>query len=174
MSHESRLGSVCPVPLRRIRAWLKTASRGLRACNHAHVVKTSPYRRTVRSARPVRVALVDRHDLSRRGLRLLLDQEPDIEIVGDVADGRTAVGIVAKHRPDVVVLDPCVPPWDLAETRRRIKSLRPATRIVLMSDQGEYASARLAGWGVDAHVAKDGSVQAVAWAIRLAAQRVAA
>jgi len=53
----------------------------------------------------IRILLADDHTIIRSGLRLLLDQQPDFKVVAEPSDGREAVELAAKHRPDVAVLD---------------------------------------------------------------------
>jgi DNA-binding NarL/FixJ family response regulator len=68
----------------------------------------------------IRVLLVDDQALVRTGFRMILQDEPEIEVVGEAADGRAAVEAVARDRPDVVVMDIRMPVMDGVEATRRI------------------------------------------------------
>ena len=70
----------------------------------------------------IRVLLVDDERLVRAGLRMILSAEPDLEVVGEAADGREAIAAVDRHRPDVVLMDIRMPVVDGLEATRRILS----------------------------------------------------
>ena len=67
----------------------------------------------------IRVVLVDDHHLVRKGFQALLSQEPDIEVVGEAADGREAVQLVEQTQPDVLVTDLAMPGLSGQEAIRR-------------------------------------------------------
>jgi len=81
----------------------------------------------------VRVAIIDDHTIMREGLRALLSQEADIEVVGEAADGRRGVQLVEDLRPDVVVMDVGMPDLNGIEATRRIKSRAPSVKVVVLS-----------------------------------------
>ena len=69
---------------------------------------------------PIRIVLVDDQELVRTGLAMILDADPDLEVVGEAADGAAAVEIVGRERPDVVLMDVRMPGVDGIEATRRI------------------------------------------------------
>jgi DNA-binding NarL/FixJ family response regulator len=88
-----------------------------------------------------RVLLVDDQALVRRGFRLILENEPDIEVVGEAGDGREAVEATARHRPDVALLDIRMPVVDgLEATRRILADPGNRTRVLILTtfDRDEY------------------------------------
>jgi DNA-binding NarL/FixJ family response regulator len=94
--------------------------------------------------RPVRVLLVDDQELVRRGLRMVLEEEPDLQVVGEAADGDQAVHATATLQPDVVVMDVRMPGTDGVEATRQIAAAGPARVLILTTfDLDEYAFSAL-------------------------------
>lgn len=83
--------------------------------------------------RHLRVLLVDDHKVMRQGLAALLDEEPDIEVVGQAGNGRDAVTLAEQLQPDVIVMDVVMPVLRGDEATRQIKTQRPAARIIGLS-----------------------------------------
>src|SRR5580700_11876565 len=83
--------------------------------------------------KPIRILLADDHTLMRRGLRLLLESQPEFTVVAEAADGRQAVEQAEATNPDVVVLDIAMPNLNGIEAAQRIISQRPGTSIVFLS-----------------------------------------
>jgi DNA-binding NarL/FixJ family response regulator len=81
----------------------------------------------------IRVLLADDHALMRDGLRSLLGDTADIEVIGEVANGRAAIHAVAELTPDVVLMDISMPDMNGVEALRAIRDRHPATRIVMLS-----------------------------------------
>ncbi len=81
----------------------------------------------------VTVFLVDDHSVVRDGLKLLLETQPDIKVVGDAANGRDAVLRLAKLRPDVVIMDIIMPELNGIEATRKVVEICPSTKIVILS-----------------------------------------
>ena len=81
----------------------------------------------------VRVLLVDDHKIMREGLRVLLEREPGVEVVGDAADGRTALDLVKSLSPDVVVMDVGMPDLNGIETTRQVKAVNQHVKVVALS-----------------------------------------
>jgi len=96
----------------------------------------------------IRILLADDHNVMRRGLRMLLESEPDFEVVAEAADGRKAVDLAVEQRPDVVVLDISMPHMSGTEAAKRIDEALPGTAIVMLSmhsDEGYVLRALDAG-----------------------------
>jgi DNA-binding NarL/FixJ family response regulator len=81
----------------------------------------------------IRVLLADDHTLVRAGIRSLLESVPGVEIVGECGDGREALELLAKHRPDVALLDIGMPGLNGLEVAKRAAEDSPRTRVVILS-----------------------------------------
>ena len=93
------------------------------------------------ASRPkLRVILADDHRLVRLGFRRLLDDEPDIEVAAEAADGAMAIDLAARFRPDVIVLDLAMPELDGLQAIHEIVRRTPDTKILVLSmyDEPRY------------------------------------
>ncbi|MBA2470612.1 MAG: response regulator transcription factor [Chloroflexia bacterium] len=81
----------------------------------------------------IATVLVDDHPIVRQGLRTLLEGEDACEIVGEAADGLTAVELIVRLRPDVAVVDVQLPDLNGLEVVRRVRDQAPETRVVVLS-----------------------------------------
>ncbi len=82
---------------------------------------------------PIRVLLVDDHTVVRRGLRLAFDLEPDLQVVGEAANGQEAIAQVALLEPDVVVMDLLMPVLNGVEATRAIRRAHPDVEVVALT-----------------------------------------
>jgi DNA-binding NarL/FixJ family response regulator len=116
---------------------------------------------------PIRVLVVDDHALFRRGLEMVLIQEPDIEVVGEASDGEEAVELVSTLTPDVVLMDIRMPKGSGLDACTAIKDLVPSARIVMLTmsdDEADLYEAIKAG--ASGYLLKEIPVYEVAEAIR--------
>jgi two-component system invasion response regulator UvrY len=81
----------------------------------------------------IRLLIVDDHELVRVGLRQILADYPVIEIVGEAGNGETALRLSREVRPDVVLLDICMPGLSGLETTVRLKQARPSLAVIILS-----------------------------------------
>ncbi|WP_027758436.1 response regulator [Streptomyces sp. Amel2xE9] len=90
--------------------------------------------------RPIRILLADDHALVRRGVRLILDQEPDLEVVAEAGDGAEAIEMARAHEIDLAVLDIAMPRLTGLQATRELASLKPDLRILMltMHDNEQY------------------------------------
>lgn len=86
-----------------------------------------------RTSHIIRILLVDDHAVIRQALRMLLESQPELEVVGDVENGREAVAAVEKLSPDVVLMDVVMPGLNGLEATRQIRRSSPSTRVVMLS-----------------------------------------
>ena len=89
----------------------------------------------------VRVLLADDQPLIRAGFRMLLEEQPDITVIGEAADGAEAIRLTRQLRPDVVLMDVRMPGTDGIEATRRIIAETPESRVLVLTtyDLDEYA-----------------------------------
>ncbi|MBD3286725.1 response regulator [candidate division WOR-3 bacterium] len=115
----------------------------------------------------IRVLLVDDHTVVRKGIRALLEQEKDIEVVGEAEDGLKGVETCLDIEPDVVVLDMAMPLLSGVEAARKIKEKQPEVRILILSmyDDEEYIVDSFKV-GVSGYILKDVVVSDLVSAVR--------
>lgn len=83
--------------------------------------------------KPIRVLIVDDHDLFRAGIRSLLEKAPDVEIVGEAGTGRAALKSVQSEAPDVVLMDILMPELNGLDATARIAARFPKVRVIMLS-----------------------------------------
>ena len=117
------------------------------------------------------VLLVDDHRLVRAGLAALLAGSPDIEVVGQAANGEQAIELTAVLRPDVVLMDLSMPVLDGVSATRRVLAESPGTRVVVLTSFAEAGRVTEAvAAGAVGYLLKDCDPQDVIEAVRAAAR----
>ncbi len=86
---------------------------------------------------PIRVLIADDHALFRRGLEMVLDEEDDIDLVGQASDGTEAVAVAGEALPDVVLMDIRMPKSSGIEACRATKDVAPSAKIVMLTISDE-------------------------------------
>jgi DNA-binding NarL/FixJ family response regulator len=119
----------------------------------------------------IRVAIADDQDLVRGGIRMILETEDDLAVVGEARDGDEAVALVAQEEPDVLLLDVQMPHRDGLSALREVVVAHPATAVLMLTtfDLDEYVYEALRA-GASGFLLKDMPGEEVAGAIRQAAR----
>jgi DNA-binding NarL/FixJ family response regulator len=115
----------------------------------------------------IRILLADDHTILRDGIRALLADEPNMILVGEAEDGRSAVKLACELRPDVVIMDIAMPLLNGLEATRQIKRELPDTEVLILSmhDNEEYIRQVLAA-GAMGYILKDAAARELINAIR--------
>jgi DNA-binding NarL/FixJ family response regulator len=125
---------------------------------------------SVRDTGPLRVLLADDHATVRHGLKLLIDSQPDMKVVAEAGDGRSAVQRAIESRPDVVVMDISMPGMNGLVATRTLKAATPSTAVVTLTRHGDDAYLHeLLRAGVSGYVLKRSAPTELLQAIRAAA-----
>lgn len=118
-----------------------------------------------------RILLADDHGVVRKGLRFLLESEPDFEVVGEAADGRQAVDLAAELEPDVVVMDIAMPRLNGIDATGQIVRRSPKAGVIILSmhSDEEYLVRALSA-GAKGYLLKDSAEADLVRAIRSASE----
>ena len=84
-------------------------------------------------SQPIRVLIVDDHNMVRKGMKVLLDEYEDIQVVAEAANGLKAIELVEQVKPDVVLIDLAMPVMDGIEAIKRIIAIHPNERIIVLT-----------------------------------------
>jgi DNA-binding NarL/FixJ family response regulator len=117
----------------------------------------------------LKVLIADDHGIVRSGVKLLLDRQPDIEVIAEAEDGVDAVAMVVQHRPDVAVLDVSMPRMTGIQATHEIKQHAPDTQVLILSmhDDERYLFEALRA-GAAGYVLKRAADQDLVDAVRAA------
>jgi DNA-binding NarL/FixJ family response regulator len=115
----------------------------------------------------IRIVIADDHELFRRGLRMVLEDEEDIEVVGEAGDGEEVVDLATEAAPDVVVMDVRMPILSGIEATERIKEDLPTTKILMLTISDEeddlYEAIKA---GANGYLLKEISIDEIGNAVR--------
>ena len=118
----------------------------------------------------IRVLLADDHETVRQGLKLLIDSQPDMEVVAEAGDGRAALDAATALQPSVAVLDVSMPEMNGLTATRGLRDTAPSTAIVALTRYGDDAYVReLLGAGALGYVLKQSPSSELVDAIRAVA-----
>ena len=121
---------------------------------------------------PVRILIVDDHSMLRQGLRIFLELDPELQVVGEAADGAEAVRLARQLEPDVVLMDLLMPVMDGLAATAAIRSALPDTQVVALTGMLEDAHVVDAvRAGVSGYLLKDTEADTLCRAIKAAAAR---
>lgn len=117
----------------------------------------------------IKVLLAEDHTIVRKGLRSLLDNETEIQVVGEAEDGQQAIQKTVQMRPDVVVMDITMPVLNGLEATRQIKKLYPQVKVVVLTVHStEEHIFQILRAGASGYVVKQGAVNELIQAIQTA------
>jgi len=124
-------------------------------------------RRMMSAERKIRIVLADDHTVMRNGLKLLLEREPDFQVIGEAADGRAAIQVVESTSPDVVVMDIAMPLLNGIEAAARITASRTKTAVIVLSMHSDESYVlRALKSGVRGYLLKDSAESDLIAAVR--------
>jgi len=115
----------------------------------------------------ISVLIVEDHTMVREGLHMMLEMQPDLDVVGEARDGREALALAISLRPDVVLMDIAMPDLNGLEASRQILKLLPDTKIIMLTAHGDDAYVKSAvGTGTAGFLLKQDCTHDVCRAIR--------
>ena len=116
----------------------------------------------------IKILLADDHIITRQGLHSLLDNEPDMEVVGQAENGRTAVQMAKELLPDIIIMDVSMPDLNGIEATRQIISQSPSVKIIALSMHSDslYVSEMLKS-GAAGYLLKDCAFEELTEAVRV-------
>ena len=117
-------------------------------------------------SRKIRILVVDDHDLVRRGLIALLEQEEDISVVGEACDGLEARNKTSAFSPDIVLMDAKMPGVDGFAATATITKEFPGVKVLVVTHLGEEYARRFLSSGASGYVSKSRAAQELRHAIR--------
>ena len=115
----------------------------------------------------MKVVLADDHAVVRKGIRAVLASLPGVEVVAEAGDGREALALIEKHRPDIAVLDVTMPELNGLDVAVRVPKASPGTKVLILSmHAGEAYVAQALRAGVAGYLLKDAADDELPMAVR--------
>ncbi len=119
------------------------------------------------AVRKIRVVLADDHPVVRNGLAAMVDQQADMEVVGEAGDGDEAIALYSRYQPDVMVLDLRMPRRDGVAVVQQVMETNPKARLLIMTTyDGDEDIFRCLSQGAKGYLLKDAPRQEILSAIR--------
>lgn len=121
---------------------------------------------------PIKVLIADDHEILREGIRKMIEKEPDMEVVGEAEDGRSAVKLARKLAPDIVLMDITMPDLNGMDATRKIVSETPGVKVLALSmhQDRKYVTGMLEA-GATGYLIKGCKFEELATAIRSVARK---
>src|SRR5690242_8874685 len=139
-------------------------------CNMSSSISpsTQPASEQEAAQKKIRILLADDHTILRAGLKMMLNAQPDMEIVGEAQDGRQSIAEAQKLQPDVVLMDITMPDINGIEATKQIKKLLPDTRVLVltMHEHDEYVFQALRA-GASGYMLKEAAATDLITALRV-------
>jgi two-component system response regulator NreC len=119
--------------------------------------------------KPIRVMIADDHTVVRQGLARMLEEQPDLKVIGEATNGQDAVEKALELKPDIAILDIAMPRMNGIEAAKRIRKRLPDTKIIILSMYShEHYIEELLETGVSGYLLKDSSGRDIIKAIHAA------
>lgn len=119
----------------------------------------------------IRVVIAEDHNLVRQGIRALLEQSGEVQVLGEAATGQEAINLTAEHAPDLVVMDLSMPRLDGAQAAERILDMNLPTQIIILSIHADTTMVQqLLRRGVKGYLLKDVVAEELLLAVRAVSQ----
>jgi DNA-binding NarL/FixJ family response regulator len=119
----------------------------------------------------LRILLADDHAMLRQGLRLLINAQPDMEVVGEAGDGRSTLRQALDVRPDVVVMDISMPGLNGQQATAQLKEMRPKSKVIALTRHNETSCLQqILHAGASGYVLKQNDAEELIRAIRAVAE----
>ena len=121
---------------------------------------------------PIKILIADDHEILREGIRKMIEKEPDMEVVGEAEDGRSAVKLARKLAPDIVLMDITMPDLNGMDATRKIVSETPGVKVLALSmhQDRKYVTGMLEA-GATGYLIKGCKFEELATAIRSVARK---
>jgi DNA-binding NarL/FixJ family response regulator len=117
---------------------------------------------------PIKIILADDHKIVRQGLRTLLEQEPDLEVMAEAEDGRMAVRLARELSPQVVIMDVSMPDLNGIEATRQVLAECPGVKVIALSMHADRRFVmNMLKAGASGYLLKDSAFEELATAIRM-------